>query len=91
MKSVYNGWSKPNRVSYIQKNGQTITFNIAGIKHVYRDEKITDLFVNEVYITFGARSGKHAAAYNGICNAKFFNATPMIDGIGIISLFQSGK
>lgn len=75
-KWVYNGWSKPTRVSTISKKGQTITFDIAGIRHIYRDEGITDTYVNEIWITFGARSGKAALSYNGIQNAKFINATP---------------
>ena len=78
-KWVYNGWSRPDRVSTIEKNGQTITFDIAGVKHTYRDSAITNTFVNEIYITFGARSGHNAVAFNGIQNAKFFNKTPEID------------
>lgn len=78
-KWVYNGWSKPDRVSTIVKNGQTITFDIAGIKHIYRDSTITDTYVNEVFITFGARSGHSAVRFNGLHTAKFFNRTPEVD------------
>lgn len=86
-KDVYTGCTHPVRSSYIQKKGQTVTFNIGGIKHTYRDEAITDTFVNEVYITFSAK-GK-PLGYNGIQWFKFFNATLEIE-VDIKNTFTIG-
>lgn len=88
-KWLYNGWSKPKRTITVQKKGQAIIFNVGGIKHTYRDKKITDMFVNEIYITFGARSGHKPLGYFGVQTAKFFNATPEID-VDIKNTFSIG-
>lgn len=88
-KWLYDGWSKPKRTITVQKKGQAIIFNVAGVKHTYRDKDITDMLVNEIYITFGAQSGHKPLGYFGVQEAKFLNATPEVE-VDIKNTFSIG-
>lgn len=56
----------PSKVSVIQKDGGTITFNIGGLKKVFRDSEITDTEVTEITFTFTQWGNKPTLSYNGI-------------------------
>lgn len=55
----------------ITKVGQTVTFNVCGIKKVFKDSSIASTLVNEVTFTITQYGTKTALAYNGLYWAKF--------------------
>lgn len=69
--SYKNKYFNSAKSSTITKTGNTITFNICGIKKTFKDDDITDLVVNEVTFTFFQYGTKTALSYNGLFWAKF--------------------
>lgn len=63
--------SQTVKASTITKSGQTVTFNMGGIKRVYRDSDATDLAVTKITFTFTAYGSKTPLSYNGLYSAKF--------------------
>lgn len=61
----------PEKTSYIQKNGDTIVFNIGGLKKTYKDAAIKDTAINEVTFTITKNGTKPQLDYNGLYFAKF--------------------
>lgn len=59
------------KTSTIKKEGDTVTFNIAGIKKSFTEPKIADVMTTEVTFAFGQYAQKAALAYNGLISAKF--------------------
>lgn len=76
----YFGWTDtnpgstrpvPTRTSTIQKKGDTITFNIAGIKRAFTSPAVADMEVHHMTFWFG-QYGTAAPLYtNGLIYAKF--------------------
>ena len=69
--SYNNKYFRSGNSSTITKSGQTVTFNICGIKKTYRDADIAAVAVNEItftMVTFGTRT---PLSYNGLYWAKF--------------------
>lgn len=54
----------------ITKNGNTVTFNVAGMTKQFTDDDITDLSVNEVTFTFTKYKDKTPLTFNGLYSAK---------------------
>lgn len=69
--SYNNAYFKAGKSSSITKSGQTVTFNICGIKKVFRDSDIASVAVNEVTFTMSQFGTKAALEYNGLYWAKF--------------------
>lgn len=66
-----NKYFKSGKSSTITKSGQTVTFNICGIKKTFKDADIAAVAVNEVTFTMTQYGTKPALAYNGLYYAKF--------------------
>lgn len=69
--SYNNKYFCKDKSSVITKSGQTVTFNICGIKKTYRDADIADVAVNEVTFTISKFGTKPALSYNGLYGVKF--------------------
>lgn len=69
--SYNNKYFKSGKSSTITKSGGAVTFNIGGIKKVFKDSSIKDIAVNEVTFIFSQYGTKPALAYNGLYSAKF--------------------
>ena len=69
--SYNNNYFNAAKTSTITKSGQTVTFNICGIKKTFRDAAIAATAVNEVTFTFSQYGSKPKLAYNGLYWAKF--------------------
>ena len=69
--SYNNAYFKPEKTSTITKSGQTVTFNICGIKRTFTDSNITDIAVTQIIFTMSKWGSYAALSYNGIYNVKF--------------------
>lgn len=69
--SYNNNYFNSNKTSTITKSGQTVNFNICGIKKTFRDSAIASTPVNEVTFTFSQFGSKPKLDYNGLYWAKF--------------------
>lgn len=69
--SYNNNYFNAAKTSTITKSGQTVTFNICGIKKTFRDTAIASTAVNEVTFTLSQYGSKAKLAYNGLYWAKF--------------------
>lgn len=61
----------PVRTSIIKKSGDTITFNIAGIKRSFTVPDIAETLATEVSFGFGRYGSKAVLSRNGLYSAKF--------------------
>ena len=61
----------PVRTTIIKKTGDTITFNVAGIKKSYQNSDLEKTLATEVMFAFGRHSSKAVLARNGLYSAKF--------------------
>lgn len=66
-----NNYFQPGKSSTITKTGQTVTFNICGIKKTFSDAAIAALAVTSVTFTITQFGSKPPLAYNGLYWAKF--------------------
>lgn len=66
-----NKYFNSSKTSTITKSGESVTFNIGGIKKVYRDADIASTAVTKVTITMSQWSTKPALSYNGLYWVKF--------------------
>ena len=66
-----NKYFQHGKSSTITKTGQTVNFNICGVKRVYRDADITSVAVKEVTFTMTQFGTKPALSCNGLYWAKF--------------------
>lgn len=69
--SYNNKYFTLSKSSTITKSGQTVTFNICGIKKTFRDSAIKDVVVNEVTFALSKFGNKPALSYNGLFWVKF--------------------
>lgn len=69
--SYNNQYFNSSKTSTITKSGQTVTFNICGIKRTYRDSAIAETAVNEVTFTMTKFGTKTPLSFNGLYWAKF--------------------
>lgn len=69
--SYNNKYFQSGKSSTISKSGQTVTFNISGIKKTFRDSAITSEAVKEVTFTMTQFGTKPALSYNGLYSVKF--------------------
>ena len=69
--SYNNKYFNSDKSSVITKVGDTVTFNICGIKKVFTAEEITDVAVNEVTITMSKFGTKTPLSFNGLYWVKF--------------------
>lgn len=69
--SYNNNYFHSGKSSTITKSGQTVTFNVCGIKRTYRDSDIAAVAVNEVTFTMTKFGTKTPLSYNGLYWAKF--------------------
>lgn len=69
--SYNNRYFNSSKSSVITKVGDTVTFNICGIKKVFTDEGITDVAVNEVTLTMSKFGTKTPLSFNGLHWVKF--------------------
>lgn len=69
--SYNNKYFNSNKSSVISKSGQTVTFNICGVKKVFTDEEIADVAVNEITLTMTKFGSKTPLSYNGLYWVKF--------------------
>ncbi len=69
--SYNNKYFTTSKTSTITKSGQTVTFDICGIKKTFRDSAIKDVVVNEVTFALSKFGSKPALSYNGVCWVKF--------------------
>ena len=76
----YFGWTDtnpgstrpvPKRTSTIQKKGDTITFNIAGIKRAFTSPAVADMEVHHMTFWFGQYGTATPLYTNGLIYAKF--------------------
>lgn len=72
----YFGWTGstrpvPTRTSTIQKKGDTITFNIAGIKRSFTSPAVADMEVHHMTFWFGQYGTATPLYTNGLIYAKF--------------------
>lgn len=76
----YFGWTDtnpgstrpvPTRTSTIQKKGDTITFNIAGIKRAFTSPAVADMEVHHMTFWFGQYGTATPLYTNGLIYAKF--------------------
>lgn len=63
--------NKAVRTSSIVKSGQSVTFNIGGIKRTYRDSEIADSVVTKFTITISKWASYTPLSYNGVFWVKF--------------------
>lgn len=69
--SYNNKYFQAGKTSTITKIGQTVNFNICGIKKTFKDAEIADVAVNEVTFTFTQSRNKTPLSFNGLYCAKF--------------------
>ena len=69
--SYNNKYFQSGKSSTITKSGQTVNFNICGIKKTYRDSDIASIAVTKATFTFSQFGTKTALSYNGLYSAKF--------------------
>lgn len=69
--SYNNKYFNSSKSSSIKKSGNTVTYDICGIKKTFKDDDIADVAVNEVTFTFMQYSTKSTLANNGLYWAKF--------------------
>lgn len=62
---------KTCKTSTITKSGKTVTFNIGGIKKVYRNDDITDAVVTKLTVTMTKYGSYTPLKYNGMYWIKF--------------------
>lgn len=62
---------KPVRTTIIKKTGDTITFNVAGIKKSYKNTTLAEVKATEVTFGFGRYGSKSVLYRNGLYSAKF--------------------
>ena len=62
---------KTRKTSTITKSGKTVTFNIGGIKKVYRNDDITDAVVTKLTVTMTKYGSYTPLKYNGMYWIKF--------------------
>lgn len=60
-----------NKTSTITKSGNTVTFNIGGIKKVYKDDDIASSVVTKTTLTLSRKGTAAGLTYNGIYWVKF--------------------
>lgn len=63
--------NKAVRTSSIVKSGQSVTFNIGGIKRTYRDSAITESVVTKFTMTLSKWASYTPLSYNGVFWVKF--------------------
>ena len=61
----------PVKTSTITKSGQTVTFNIGGLKKVFRNSEIAESVVTKITFTFSKFANKTPLHFNGLYWAKF--------------------
>lgn len=61
----------PVRTSIIKKSGNTVSFNIGGIKRSYENSEIKEMLATEVTFGFGRYDSKSVLYRNGLYSAKF--------------------
>lgn len=66
-----NKYFNSSKTSTITKNGQTVTFNICGIKKTFRASGIASVAVTKVTFTFLKFGTKTPLSFNGLYWAKF--------------------
>lgn len=66
-----NAYFTADKTSVITKTGDTVSFNIGGLKHTFRDSEIADTAITEVTFTFLQFGTKPAIEYNGLYSVKF--------------------
>lgn len=59
------------KTSSITKSGQTVTFNLGGIKKVFRDSAIADVETTQVVFSFDQCASSKPFAWNGLYWVKF--------------------
>lgn len=69
--SYNNNYFNSAKTSTITKTGQTVNFNICGIKKTYRDSEISTVAVNEVTFTLSQYGSKTKLEFNGLYWVKF--------------------
>ena len=69
--SYNNDYFHSGKSSTIKKSGETVEFNICGIKKTMRSSSIADVVVRKVTFAFSQYGTKTALAYNGLYRAKF--------------------
>ena len=69
--SYDNKYFNASKSSTITKSGQTVNFNICGIKKTFRDSAISSVAVRKVTFTFSQYGTKTPLSYNGLYWAKF--------------------
>ena len=69
--SLNNKYFNSSKTTTITKTGDTVTFNIGGIKKTFRDADIADVAADNVSFYFRAYSTKSPVFYNGLYWAKF--------------------
>lgn len=62
---------KPVRTSIIKKSGETVSFNIGGIKKSFTNAEIAETKATEVTFAFGRYKTKSVLNKNGLYSAKF--------------------
>lgn len=69
--SYNNPYFNSSKTSTITKSGDTVAFNICGIKKTFRDSAIAEVAVNEVTFTITKFGTKTPLEFNGLYWAKF--------------------
>ena len=69
--SYNNKYFNSSNSSTITKSGQTVTFNICGIKKTFRSSDIANIAVTEVTFTLSKSANKTPLSYNGLYWVKF--------------------
>ena len=69
--SYNNRYFYSSKSSTITKTGDTVVFNICGIRRTFRNEDITSAAVTEATFTFSRWGTKPGLSYNGLYWAKF--------------------
>lgn len=67
----YFGASDSVKTSIIKKEGDTVTFNIGGIKQSFKTSEIEEMVVTEITFIFGQYGSTLPLANNGLYYAKF--------------------
>lgn len=60
-----------SRTSTITKSGDTVVFQVGGVKRTFKDAAIKELPVNEITFTFMQSSIRPKLSFNGLCSVKF--------------------
>lgn len=69
--SYNNKYFNSSKTSTITKSGQTVTFNICGIKKTFRDSGIASVAATKVTFTFSKFGTKTPLSFNGLYWVKF--------------------